>query len=223
MSIGTQEILTPAYVPELPPDDLLSEDGEPLESQWHLLQILLLLECVNERFRARDDYFAGGNMFLYFDAQQLRNRRFRGPDFFFVKGVSKEPLRKYWAVWKEGGRYPDMILELLSPTTAVEDRGPKKDTYEQVFRTRELFLADPDKRALEGFRLGRSIAYETINASTSGRLWCDELGAFLGWWDGEFHGNRGAWVRLFDEQGNLWPTKDEEIARLRAQIDETRT
>lgn len=110
MSIGTQEILTPAYVPELPPDDLLSEDGEPLESQWHLLQILLLLECVNERFRARNDYFAGGNMFLYFDAQQL-----------------------------------------LSPTTAVEDRGPKKDTYEQVFRTRELFLADPTSAPWRAF------------------------------------------------------------------------
>jgi len=33
---------------------------------------------------------------------------------------SSYPLQG-WVVWKEGGRYPDVIVELMSPSTAKID------------------------------------------------------------------------------------------------------
>jgi len=93
----------------------------------------LLIELVGLHLMGRKDYFVGGNMFIYFDAKQARDRNFRGPDFFFVWEASLNPPRPYWAVWDEGGKYPDVIIELTSPTTASEDYGVKKMTYERVF------------------------------------------------------------------------------------------
>jgi Uma2 family endonuclease len=89
-------------------------DGVPLETYWHVLQIPLLIECIDTHRQGRHDYTCGGNMFIYFSAQQARNKDSRGPDFFLVNNVPREPMRKYWAVWLENFRYPDLIIELMS-------------------------------------------------------------------------------------------------------------
>ncbi len=47
--------------------------------------------------------------------------------------------RKSWMVWEENGKYPNLILEILSESTAKVDRGLKKQLYQNVFRTR-IFL-----------------------------------------------------------------------------------
>src|SRR5207244_3129600 len=94
--------------------ELAAEDGENLESDWHRRCMNLLIEVIAHHLRGRTDFYVGGNMFIYFNLEQARNRDFRGPDFFFVWGASLEPMRPYWAVWNEGGRYPNVIIELLS-------------------------------------------------------------------------------------------------------------
>src|SRR5437016_1170802 len=136
----------------LPPMNLLEEDGVPLESDWHRLAMTLLIELVGLHLKGREDYFVGGNMFIYFTAQQARDRDFRGPDFFFVWEVPLNPPRRFWAIWDEGGKYPDVIIELSSPTTVVEDHGVKKRTYEKVFHTNEYFIYDPAEQKLKGWR-----------------------------------------------------------------------
>ncbi|MFO0965429.1 MAG: Uma2 family endonuclease [Gemmataceae bacterium] len=208
------------WAPAPLPDNLPEEDALPLESDWHFLQISLLREVVDWRFRPRNDYYAAGNMFLYYNKEQLKHIDFRGPDFFFVRGVSREPMRRYWAVWEEGGRYPDLIIELLSPTTAEVDRTVKKDVYERIFKTREYFLVDPDKPDLDGFRLGAKQAYEAIEKGDEHRLWSEELGSWLGLWQGMYRGRHATWLRLFDEHGVLWPTQEEEVQRLQARVAE---
>src|SRR5437879_6382745 len=45
---------------------LIDDDGEPLESPWHLVSILILLDCLTYYLQPRTDYFVGGNMFLYY-------------------------------------------------------------------------------------------------------------------------------------------------------------
>ena len=40
----------------LPKVELIEEDGEPLESDWHRLAINLLLEVIAYQFRQRSDY-----------------------------------------------------------------------------------------------------------------------------------------------------------------------
>src|SRR3954447_15544694 len=115
---------------ELPPTDLPETDEQPLESAWHRDCMNLLIESVRVCLADRKDFYVGGNMFIYFSSEQVRNRDYKGPDFYFVSGVPRQPVRPYWAVWNEGGRYPDLIIELTSPSTATEDRTAKKALYE---------------------------------------------------------------------------------------------
>jgi Uma2 family endonuclease len=152
------EVAGPHVVPIPDPAELIAEDGIPLESPWHRAAIALLIEVLTYAWRHRDDFYVGGNMFVYFSQEQARNRDYRGPDFFFVDHVPRFPVRPYWATWLEGGRYPDLIIELTSPSTAEEDRTTKKALYEGTFRTREYFLHDPETHRTEGWRLGPASA-----------------------------------------------------------------
>src|SRR5438876_9386139 len=106
-------------------------DGIPLESDWHRAAIALLIESVLYHLKDRKDFYVGGNMFIHFCLEHVRKRSFRGPDFFYVDGVELNPPRRSWVVWKEGGRYPDVIIELSSPSTYEEDRTTKKTIYER--------------------------------------------------------------------------------------------
>lgn len=204
----------------LPKVELIEEDGEPLESDWHRLAMNLLLEVIAARFRGRTDYYAGGNMFIYFSEEQARARNFRGPDFFFVRGVSLMPLRRYWAVWLEGGRYPDVLIELLSPRTARVDRTTKKTVYETVFRTPEYFCYDPASQRLEGWRLVES-RYQALTANEQGWLWSKELELWLGTWVGVFQGKEATWLRFYDAEGRLVLTGFE-AEQLRANTEQQR-
>jgi Uma2 family endonuclease len=188
-----------------PPQDLIESDGEPLESHWHADEINLLLDVVNCHFQGREDYYAGGNMFIYFNREQARNLDYRGPDFFFVNGgVKRTPMRRYWAIWDEGGRSPDVVVELLSQTTKQGDLTIKKDIYEKTLKTHEYFAYDPDSRELLGWRLGKT--YAPIEPDVRGWLWSEQLGLWLGFWQGFYLGYDLLWLRFFDADGRVVPT-----------------
>jgi Uma2 family endonuclease len=193
--------------------ELRETDGEPLESPWHRAAIALLIEVVVWQRRGQPNYFAGGNMFLFFSRTQARKRDYKGPDFFFVKDVDGTRPREYWWVYEEDGRFPNLIIELLSRSTADEDRTTKKDLYEKLFRTPEYFYFDPETRELVGLRLvdGR---YERLQPNERGWIWSEEMGVWVGTWEGTFEGITGTWVRFYDTQGNLLLTEGEAHARL---------
>ena len=215
-------------VPPLPRIKLLEGDGEPLESDWHVVQIHLLDELVRQLFEGRTDFFCGGNMFIYYSLKQARSVKrgrplYKGPDFFVVKEVDGTKPRKYWAVWEEDGRYPDVIVELLSPTTAQKDKVENLRLYERVFRTGEYFWYDVETGELRGFRL-RDGHYVPIEPNERGWLWSAELGVWLGVWEGVYQGRRYRWLRLYDREGRLVPTQAElaEAERQRAEAERQR-
>ena len=127
-NLGTSEDALEDVI--FPPSDLLS-DEPPLESYLHLQQLLLLLKCLDWYWQERNDYFAAGNLTIYYSDRQRKSEQFRGPDFFVVLGTERKP-RQSWMVWEEEGKYPNIIVELLSPSTADTDRGLKKQIY-QIF------------------------------------------------------------------------------------------
>jgi Uma2 family endonuclease len=206
--LPTELPLAPQDLPEIP-TDLPVEDGIPLESDWHRLDMTLLIEQVTQHFKGRDDYFVGGNMFIHFSTRRLRNKDYLGPDFFFVANSSLNPSRPYWAVWDEDGRYPDVIIELTSPTTAKNDFGEKKEVYERIFRTREYYIYDPETRGLRGWRLDNHSRYQEIAASEKGWLWCEQLGLWLGTWNGKYQQKENCYLRFFDDAGNPVPSEGE--------------
>jgi Uma2 family endonuclease len=220
MTMSTIKDPVDRLIEELESVELLAEDGQNLETLWHRACINLLIESILYQLRGRDDFFVGGNMFIYFNLDQARNRDFRGPDFFFVDGVSLLPQREYWATWLEGGRYPDVIIELLSPSTAEEDRTTKYQVYQDIFHTRNYYCYDPFTRQLEGweFRQGQ---YEPLTPDAHGRLWCSALGLWLGTWEGEYQRGTATWLRWYDPEGNL-VLLEEEAARQRAEQEHQR-
>ena len=193
--------------------DLPYDDGEPMESAWHRDQMVLLIDSVGEHWRDRTDFYVGGNMFVYYSPERVFNKDFRGPDFFVVHGVERDRQRVSWVAWEENGRLPDLIVELISPTTAAIDRGEKKRLYGSTLRTGEYFCYDPLADRLEGWRLTSLAGYAPIPAESDGRMWCQQLGAFLGRWDGHYLETTGRFLRLFTPDGSLVPTGPEALAR----------
>ncbi|MFO0807728.1 MAG: Uma2 family endonuclease [Gemmataceae bacterium] len=200
-----------AYGFVTPPTDLLYDDGAILETPQHRANMNVLIELTEVRLNGRKDFYTGGNMFLYFSAEQARNRDFKGPDYFFVDGADHDRERLYWAVWDEDGRYPTVIVELTSPSTAKVDRGAKKKLYERTFKTPEYFLYDPILGDFEGWRLADG-KYRKIEPDARGWLWCESLQVWLGPWHGVYLNVPGTYVRFYDADGNLVPLFAERAA-----------
>jgi pyruvate/2-oxoglutarate dehydrogenase complex dihydrolipoamide acyltransferase (E2) component len=119
--------------------------------------------------------------------------------------------RKSWVVWQEDGKYPNVIVEILSSSTAQSDRGIKKSIYQNTFRTPEYFWFDPDTLEFEGFLLVGG-TYEPIELNDAGHLWSRQLGLYLGIQDSQ--------LRFFTSDGIVVPTPEE--AAKQAQQDAQR-
>ena len=214
------EVLERYDVPDIPTLDLPAEDGIPLETNWHRIQMNLLIDIVTQRWRHVVDFFAGGNMFVYYSLQQARNRDYKGPDFFIVKDVDSTIDRDKWVAWEENGRLPDLIVELMSPSTAQEDLTTKKDLYERTFRTPEYYAYDPQTFTLYGWRL-QNMHYVALQPNREGQLWSSELDGWLGLWRGTYLNVDARWLRLFEADGTLCPTEGE-AGRQRAEAERQR-
>ena len=166
------------FAETMPDARILLSDEPEMESSLHYLQLMLLVACLNWHWQDKIDYFIGANLTIYFSRQQLKKRDFRGPDFFLVKDVTNQP-RNSWVVWEEDGRYPNLIIELLSDSTSKIDRTLKKELYQNRFRTPEYFWFSPRNLSFMGYRLIGD-TYQEIPVTTSGKRWSEQLQLFLG-------------------------------------------
>ncbi len=193
----------PDWEPPMPPTDLRFDDGEPLETNRHRTAMNALIESLNHHWAGCNDFFAGGNMFIYYSSTQARHRDFRGPDFLAVLNIDGTYPRQGWVVWEENGRYPDVIVELMSSSTAHIDIGAKKDLYEQTFRTPDYFVFNPfDSNSLQGWHLQNN-RYQELVPDERGWLWCETLELWLGTWAGTIQRETTVWLRFYDSNGNL--------------------
>jgi Uma2 family endonuclease len=205
--------VTAPQMADLMPDarQLLSDEPE-MESTQHYQQLALLVSSLEWRWQDREDFFIGANLTVYYTHQQLRRREFRGPDFFLVRDVGREP-RNSWVVWEEGGRYPDLIIELLSDSTAKVDRTDKKTLYQNIFHTPEYFWFSPITLEFAGFRLtGKQ--YAAIPADARDWRWSEVLGLYLGVANSQ--------LRYFDEDGQMVPTPAEAAKQEHQQSEQER-
>ena len=204
----------------LPPTDLISDDGKPLETNQHRIAMNVLIRSYQHYRGADTDFYTGGNMFIYYSSAQAENRGFRGPDFFVALNVEGTHRRLSWVVWDEDGHYPDMIVELMSPSTAKVDVGEKKEIYDRIFKTQDYFVYNPfDSTSLKGWYHQRG--YQEIAPDHRGWLWCETLGLWLGTWSGNIERETMNWLRFFDRDGNL-VLLPEEAASQRAEAEAQR-
>ena len=200
----------------IPPSsrNLVTEDGEPMESARHRQQMEVLIQSLECAWADRNDFYAGGNMFLYFSETQARKNDFRGPDFFVVLGTDRHE-RRAWVVWEEDGKAPDVIVELLSESTEHVDRGEKMRVYARSLKVAEYFLFDPWSGVLEGYELDSPRGeYRRKDADANGRLYCTQVGLWLGKARSVLYGVEVDWLRWMDDQGHplLVPAEEAKIA-----------
>jgi Uma2 family endonuclease len=202
--------------------ELPSDDGVPMETNEHRVQMVLLIQSLKFARSKREELFVGGNMFVYFSETQVKKNDFRGPDFFVVLNTSRRS-RRSWVAWGEGGKLPDVVIELLSNATRHVDRGEKMQIYSKVWRTPEYFLYDPLSHVLDGYRLNpATLDYEPIVPVANGDLRCAVLGLGLGVRDGTVEDIPFRWLRWLDGNGDVLPSPEEyvEVERQRADAAE---
>ncbi|GFE69931.1 hypothetical protein CFPU101_25410 [Chroococcus sp. FPU101] len=156
----------------------------------------------------RQDFYACGNLTIYYSPPQRKSEQFRGPDFFVVLGTERKP-RKSWVIWEEDGKYPNVIVEILSSKTAKTDRGLKKQIYQDTFRTPDYFWFDPENLEFQGFHLLDG-QYQPLQPNPNGWLWSQQLELYLGIQERK--------LRLFTAQGQLIPTPEEAAQKAESEL-----
>jgi Uma2 family endonuclease len=207
--------------PKPPPgqDVLPCDDGEPMETSRHRFLMNLLIDSLGDAWAARDDFFVGGNMFVYFSELQVKRNDFRGPDVFVVLDVDRKE-RQSWVAWEEGGRLPDVVIELTSDSTRRVDHVEKKRIYARVWRLPAYYIFDPQTAELEGFILdvaGRD--YVPLTPDEAGDLPVPPLGLKLGVRPGKIHEFDGDFLRWIDAQGEPLPAPTERADRAQAEVE----
>ena len=190
-------------------DDLPSSDGIPMETERHRKQMEILINSLEPWLGKRG--YVGGNMFVYFSLQRIKNKDFRGPDVFVTLDVSNKE-RKSWVVWEEEKKSPDIIIELLSESTAQEDKTIKKNVYQNQLKVSEYFWFDPyNPDDFQGFKLKSGIYEELpfLNESFT----CKQLGLKLSLWRGVYKNIDTVWLRWFTLDGELLLLPDEAEAQ----------
>jgi len=197
-----KELETSVESPEeifFPSGEFLSD--EPVfDNYQHLQQIMLLIKCLDWWWRERQDFFCASNLTIYYSRNQPKSKDFRGPDFFVVLGVDRQKPRNSWVVWQEDGKYPNIIVEIMSEITADKDRGLKKQVYQEIFRIPDYFWFDPETLEFAGFVLV-SGKYEALKPNSQGHLWSQQLEMYLG-----IHEKQ---LRFFTPEGTMVPTPED--------------
>jgi Uma2 family endonuclease len=212
---ATSTVNLPPTQAELPDDDCMS-----MESQRHKLQMDLLIDALIPWLTQREDGYIGGNMFVYFSLAQLNNQDFRGPDFFAVLDVPKGE-RRSWVVWEEG-KAPDIVIELLSQSTAQTDKNGKKLIYQNQLRVPEYFWFDPfNPDDFAGFSLQNGV-YQPILPNQENHLLSKVFGFYLILWSGNYQGVDATWLRWADSTGQLLPVPEEIVYQERQRVEQER-
>jgi Uma2 family endonuclease len=206
-SVSEEIVNTTSDDIQWPPTNLYS-DEPPLESDFHRNQINLLIRLLKYWWQDRLDFYISGNLTVYYSTQQLKKRDFRGPDIFVVLGAEKKD-RCSWTIWAEGGKYPNVVIELLSSDTATVDKGTKKDLYQDVWRVPNYFWFHPETMEFAGFHL-LSGRYEALAPTDSGWLWSEQLKLYLG-----IHERQ---LRWFSAEGQLIPLPEEAKQQAKEQV-----
>jgi Uma2 family endonuclease len=190
-------------------DDLIIEDGEPVESIFAEKQLRLLTEPLYSSWSGPGEgrsFVALADVGLFFAVKQPP----LAPDVMLsldvqVGDLSQRENRSYF-VW-EFGKPPDVVVEFVSDRRGGE-AGHKFRQYARVGVTYYVIF-DPEDR-LGGGEL-RSFVLNGGEYQPLAEQRFPRVGLGLTLWEGAYEGSQGHWLRWCDLQGKLIPTARERI------------
>jgi Uma2 family endonuclease len=160
-----------------PKNDYPTSDGKPMaETDLHRDLMNALIETLKWWFVDDPDVYVSGNLLIHY---QKGNKRIHiAPDVFMVRGVPTY-RRENYLLWEE--RPLDVVIELTSKTTMLEDIEEKYNLYVDKLGVKEYFLFDPNqeylKPSFQGYRKVKD-RFRPIKP-IGGRLPSKELGLHL--------------------------------------------
>jgi hypothetical protein len=113
-------------------------------------------------------------------------------------------------VWEEG-KAPDLVIELLSESTATYDKTEKKLIYQNRMRVPEYYWYDPfNSEDWAGFSLVNGV-YQPLELDEQNRYISKQLQLALVRWQGVYRGIDTTWLRWQTLDGELLST-DKEVS-----------
>jgi Uma2 family endonuclease len=135
-----------------------------LQFEW----IVALQGNLDALFRDRADVFVAGDHLIY--PVEGDNAVRQAPDVYVAFGRPKGHRGSY-KVWEEGGTFPQVVFEVLSPGNRAGEMNRKRAFY-QKYGAAEYYLIDPDDQTAQGWvRDGERLAeVPDLNGFVSPRL-----------------------------------------------------
>ena len=135
------------------PIEYPESDGLPMaESDWQADWLIYAREALKDRYRDDPNVYVAGTLLIYYE--EGNPAACIAPDVFVVFEVARHRRRTY-KIWQEG-KAPDVVIEISSKSTWLEDLATKKGLY-AILGVREYFIFDPEQHflrpPLQGFRL----------------------------------------------------------------------
>ena len=133
--------LVTSYDPFYPDDDGEPMSDNTLQAQW----INVLFNNLVALYRNDPNTFVAYNHLIY--PVRGDNKTRLAPDVYAAFGRPKGHRGSY-KVWDEGGVFPQVVFEVMSPGNRAGEMARKLDLYDR-FGAEEYYNFDPDRMKLE--------------------------------------------------------------------------
>lgn len=208
-------VLDPADIPNV--DDLVTEDGAPVESIFAEKQYRLLTEPLYSSWPGPGEsrpFLVMTNVGYFHTVKQPP----LVPDCLLSLDVrpGEDLIRKEnhsYFQWLFG-KPPDVVIEIVSDKRGGEEDF-KKDTYAR--QAVPFYVIFDPRNLLQGGVL-RAWAMERRKYVSLDPCWLPEIGLGLVLWTGAFEQSENTWLRWCDQDGRVIPTGAERAERLAAQL-----
>ena len=155
----------------------------------------------------------------------------KAPDWVYIASVAPIPegqIRRSYTPHTEG-EVPAIVMEFISETEGGEySLNPhypygKWYFYERILQVPVYVIFQPQIGELEVYHLIKG-KYDLQKADDNQRYWLEEIGLYLGVWQGKKAEVKAYWLRWWDESGNLllWASEGIEQERERAEQERKR-
>ena len=106
--------------------------------------------------KAIEKYACDGHIYVPRAAIWIDDNTYLEPDIMYISAAVEAQMHpRHWT-------RADIVIEIISPSTALYDRTTKSDTY-RAMGVREMWLVDPDRKQVEvrSFKADRIAVYQT--------------------------------------------------------------